>query len=78
MLLADDTAWDNEWQDIPGPEAVLISAVQNPELMPCRASAVRDRRGREADPIDTIFELLIQDEAFTGSRSSPCPSPTLH
>ena len=23
--------WDNEWQEIPGPEAVLIGVVQNPE-----------------------------------------------
>ena len=24
--------WDNEWQEIPGPEAILIAVVQNPEL----------------------------------------------
>ena len=24
--------WDNEWQEIPGPEAVMIGVVQNPEL----------------------------------------------
>ncbi len=26
--------WDNEWQEIPGPEAVMIGVVQNPELKP--------------------------------------------
>jgi hypothetical protein len=24
-------AWDNEWQEIPGPEAILIAVVQNKE-----------------------------------------------
>src|SRR5512141_2664741 len=27
-------AWDNEWQEIPGADAVMISVVQNPELKP--------------------------------------------
>ena len=26
--------WDNEWQEIPGPEAILIGVVQNPKLLP--------------------------------------------
>src|SRR5208337_1782002 len=26
--------WDNEWQEIPGPEAVQIAVVQSPELLP--------------------------------------------
>ena len=26
--------WDNEWQEIPGPEVILIGVVQNPKLLP--------------------------------------------
>jgi N-acyl-D-amino-acid deacylase len=59
-------AWDNEWQEIPGPEAVLISVVQNPKLVPLqgkRLSEIAQLWGK--DPIDTIFDLLIEDGAFT-------------
>jgi dihydroorotase/N-acyl-D-amino-acid deacylase len=58
--------WDNEWQEIPGPEAVLISVVQNPKLLPLqgkRLSEIAQLWGK--DPIDTIFDLLIEDGAFT-------------
>jgi N-acyl-D-amino-acid deacylase len=59
-------AWDNEWREIPGPEAVLISVVQNPKLLPLqgkRLSEIAQLWGK--DPIDTIFDLLIEDGAFT-------------
>jgi N-acyl-D-amino-acid deacylase len=59
-------AWDNEWQEIPGPEAVLISVVQNPKLLPLqgkRLSEIAQLWGK--DPIDTIFDLLVEDGAFT-------------
>ena len=26
--------WDNEWQEIPGPDAIMIGAVENPDLAP--------------------------------------------
>ena len=26
--------WDNEWQQVPGPEGFLVGAVQNPKLLP--------------------------------------------
>jgi dihydroorotase/N-acyl-D-amino-acid deacylase len=67
MMKADDSTWDNEWQEIPGPEAVLIGAVQNPEL-----TAIQGRRLSEIaadwkmDPIDALCEILIRDHAFTG------------
>ncbi|MFQ5703768.1 MAG: amidohydrolase family protein [Gemmatimonadales bacterium] len=58
--------WDNEWQEIPGPEAVLIGAVQNPELLPLQGktlAAIAETRGE--DPIDALFNILLEDEAFT-------------
>ena len=32
-MLDPNGKWDNEWQEIPGPEAVQIAVVQNPALM---------------------------------------------
>jgi N-acyl-D-amino-acid deacylase len=60
------TAWDNEWQEIPGPEAVLLCTVHNPALRPLvgkNLAEIAKQRGK--DPIDTLFDLLVEDEAFT-------------
>ena len=58
--------WDNEWEEIPGPEAVLISAVQNPKLLPLQGKTLADVAKMEnKDPIDALFDLLIEDHAFT-------------
>ena len=66
MLSPDDKGWDNEWQEIPGPEAVLIGAVQNPELRSIQGKTLADVAALwKTDPIDTIFDMLIKDHAFT-------------
>ncbi|HEY7403237.1 MAG TPA: D-aminoacylase [Candidatus Angelobacter sp.] len=58
--------WDNEWQEIPGPEAILVSVVQNPQLLPLQGKTIAEIAGLwNKDPFDTIFDLLIQDNAFT-------------
>ena len=60
------TAWDNEWHEIPGPEAILVSVVQDPKLMPLQGKTVAEiAKIWNKDPIDTIFDILIQDKAFT-------------
>jgi N-acyl-D-amino-acid deacylase len=65
-MLAPSTDWDNEWQEIPGPEAILICAVQNPKLVPLQGKTVADiAKLWNKDPIDTIFDILIEDNAFT-------------
>ena len=66
MLASDDKGWDNEWQEIPGPEAVLIGAVQNPELASIQGKTLADvAQLWKMDPIDTVCEILIKDHAFT-------------
>jgi N-acyl-D-aspartate/D-glutamate deacylase len=66
MLSPDDKEWDNEWQEIPGPEAVLIGAVQNPELKSIQGKTLAEVAALwKMDPIDTIFEMLIKDHTFT-------------
>jgi len=58
--------WDNEWQEIPGPEAILVSSVQNPALTPILGKTVAQiAKAWKKDPKDTIFDLLIQDKAYT-------------
>jgi N-acyl-D-aspartate/D-glutamate deacylase len=66
MLTPDDKGWDNEWQEIPGPEAVLIGAVQNPELASIQGKTLAEvAQLWKMDPIDTVCEILIKDHAFT-------------
>ena len=66
MLSSDDSSWDNEWQEIPGPEAVLIGAVQNEALKPIQGKTLAEVAAMwKTDPIDTIFDILIKDHAFT-------------
>jgi N-acyl-D-amino-acid deacylase len=60
------SAWDNEWLAIPGPEAILVCVVQNPSLLPLQGKTIAEiAKLWKKDPIDTIFDLLIQDKAFT-------------
>jgi N-acyl-D-amino-acid deacylase len=60
------TEWDNEWHEIPGPEAILVSVVQNQELLPLQGKTVAEiAKMWNKDAIDTIFDLLIQDNAYT-------------
>jgi N-acyl-D-amino-acid deacylase len=58
--------WDNEWQEAPGPEAFLVAVVHNPKLLPLQGKTIADiAKLWRKDPIDTVFDLLIEDEAFT-------------
>lgn len=58
--------WDNEWQEIPGPEAVQICVVESPELKPLQGKTLADvAKLWKEDPIDTLFDILIKDKAFT-------------
>jgi N-acyl-D-amino-acid deacylase len=59
--------WDNEWQEIPGPEAVLIGVVENPKLLPLQGKRLSEvAKLWNEDPMDALFDLLIQDNAATG------------
>ncbi len=66
-MLTPSDEWENEWQQIPGPESILIGQVQNPKLLPLQGKTMADvAKLWNKDPMDTIFDLLIQDDAFTG------------
>ena len=60
------TTWDNEWDEIPGPEAILISVVQNPKLLPLQGKTIAEiAKLWNKDAYDTIFDFLIEDAAAT-------------
>jgi N-acyl-D-amino-acid deacylase len=65
-LATVSTDWDNEWQSIPGPEAILISTVTNPKLSGIQGHTLSDiAKSRGTDPMDTLFDILIEDDAQT-------------
>jgi N-acyl-D-amino-acid deacylase len=58
--------WDNEWQSVPGPEAILISTVTNPKLLGIQGHTLADiAKTRGTDPMDTLFDILVEDDAQT-------------
>ncbi len=61
-MTTPSTDWDNEWQEIPGPESVLICVVRNPKLVPLQGKTLAEvAKLRSKDPMDTLFDLLIDD-----------------
>src|SRR5712671_5893525 len=66
-MMTASSDWDNEWQEIPGPEAILIGVVQNPKLLPLQGKTLAEvAKIQNKDPMDTLFDLLIDDKAATG------------
>jgi len=60
-------SWENNaWQEISGPEAILIGAVQNSTLLPLQGKTLAEvATQKKADPIDALLDLLIEDQAYT-------------
>jgi N-acyl-D-amino-acid deacylase len=65
-LTTPSNDWDNEWEEIPGPESILIGVVQNPKLLPVQGKTIAELgKMWNEDPMDALFDLLIQDNAYT-------------
>jgi dihydroorotase/N-acyl-D-amino-acid deacylase len=61
-MLTPSKDWDNEWQEIPGPEAIMIGIVQNPRLVPLQGKRLSDiAKLRNKDPLDALFDFLMED-----------------
>ena len=59
--------WDNEWDEVSGPESILIGVVKNPAMRSLQGqtiAAIAKSRGK--DPIDTLLDILVEDDGFTG------------
>ncbi|HEY2145290.1 MAG TPA: D-aminoacylase [Steroidobacteraceae bacterium] len=65
-MLTPSADWDNEWLAIKGPQDILISAVVNKDLIKYQGMRISEiaQQWRE-DPIDTICDFLIKDQAAT-------------
>src|ERR1700758_5032319 len=65
-MLMPSTQWDKQWQEIPGPEAILIGVVQNPKLLPLQGKTLAEvAKLWNKDPIDALCDFLIEDQAFS-------------
>jgi len=65
-MLNPNGDWDNEWQEIPGPQAVEIAVVENPELRKYQGKRLSEIAAEwHEDPIDALCDFLIKDNAFT-------------
>jgi N-acyl-D-amino-acid deacylase len=54
--------WDNEWQEIPGPDAIMIGVVQNPKMLPLQGKRLSEiAKLWNKDPMDALFDFLIDD-----------------
>jgi dihydroorotase/N-acyl-D-amino-acid deacylase len=61
-MLAASKDWNNEWQEIPGPDAIMIGAVENPDLLPMQGKRLSEiAKLWNKDPMDALFDFLIQD-----------------
>ena len=61
-MLTPSKDWDNEWQEIPGPDAIMIGIVQNPKMLPFQGKRLSEiAKLWNKDPISALFDFLIED-----------------
>ena len=65
-LLTPSKEWDNEWQEITGPESVIICLAYNPKLKPLQGKTLAEiAKIWNKDPIDALFDFLIEDDGLS-------------
>jgi N-acyl-D-amino-acid deacylase len=65
-MMTPSNEWDNEWEEISGPQDVLIGVVHNPKLLPLQGKRLAEvAKMQNKDPMDALFDLLIEDNAST-------------
>jgi N-acyl-D-amino-acid deacylase len=65
-MMTPSTTWDNEWEEIGSPQDVLIGVVKNPKLLPLQGKRLSEvAKMQNKDPMDALFDLLIDDNAST-------------
>ncbi len=61
-MLMSSKDWDNEWEEIPGPDAIMIGVVQNPAMLPLQGKRLSEiAKLWNKDPMDALFDFLIED-----------------
>lgn len=65
-LLDEHANWDNEWQEVGDPAGILIGVVHNAKLHDLQGQTIAAiAKAREQDPIDTLMDILADDDAET-------------
>jgi len=65
-MTTPSNTWDNEWEEISGPQDILIGVVHNPKLLPLQGKRLAEvAKLQNKDPMDALFDLLIEDNALT-------------
>ena len=65
-MVSTEAGWDNSWQKISGPEAILIGAVHNPSLRKYQGRTLAEvAAARGGDAIEALLDFLVEDQAFT-------------
>ena len=60
-------AWDNEWDEVPGPDSILVGVVKNPALRGLQGQTIAAiAKSRAKDPLETLLDILVEDKGFTG------------
>ncbi|MFY9950077.1 MAG: D-aminoacylase [Candidatus Sulfotelmatobacter sp.] len=63
-MLTPSKDWDNEWLEIPGPDAIMIGVVENPKMLPLQGKRLSEiAKLWNKDPMDALFDFLIEDPA---------------
>src|SRR5580698_8870177 len=63
-MMTPSKDWDNEWQEIPGPDSIMIGSVENPKLQPLLGKRISEiAKLWNKDPMDTVLDFLIEDPA---------------
>jgi N-acyl-D-amino-acid deacylase len=65
-MLTPSKDWDNEWDEITGPQDIMITAVQNQALKKYQGMRLTEiAKLLNEDPMDALFDVLVEDKAFT-------------
>ena len=63
-MLKPSAEWDNEWNEVSGPEGILVGVVHNAEMKALQGRTIREiAASRQADPLDTLLDILVADDA---------------
>ena len=58
--------WDNEWEEVPDATKIMVAGVTNPALLSLQGKTIAEiSKLWGKDTFDTMFDLLIQDNAAT-------------
>ncbi len=65
-MLTPSSSWDNEWDEVAGPEGILIGVTKTPALRALQGKTLADiAKARGTDPLETLLDILIEDGGGT-------------